>query len=62
MKPNHLGTARPTVTSPQPLRAIDRRPSGSAPGRNRSPSSGTAFSDLAHQGMLVFPFVSCDIS
>ncbi|SJL05827.1 uncharacterized protein ARMOST_09163 [Armillaria ostoyae] len=50
MKPNHLGTARPTVTSPQPLRAIDRRPSGSAPGRNRSPSSGTAFSDLAHQG------------
>ncbi|SJL04121.1 uncharacterized protein ARMOST_07481 [Armillaria ostoyae] len=50
MKPDHLGTARPTVTSPQPLRAIDRRPSGSAPGRNRSPSSGTAFSDLAHQG------------
>ncbi|KAF9023411.1 hypothetical protein BDZ89DRAFT_955713 [Hymenopellis radicata] len=43
--------ARPTVTSPQPLRALDRRPSGSGPsGRNRSPSSSTAFSDLAHQG------------
>ncbi|KAJ7596701.1 hypothetical protein C8J56DRAFT_918113 [Mycena floridula] len=43
--------ARPTVTAPQPLRAMDRRPSNSAQGaRNRSPSSGTAFSDLAHQG------------
>ncbi|KAH9486648.1 Rho GTPase-activating protein 15 [Psilocybe cubensis] len=43
--------ARPTVTAPQPLRALDRRPSGSTPGaRNRSPSSSTAFSDLAHQG------------
>ncbi|KIK71391.1 hypothetical protein GYMLUDRAFT_254611 [Collybiopsis luxurians FD-317 M1] len=42
---------RPTVTSPQPLRALDRRPSGSAPsGRNRSPSSNTAFADLAQQG------------
>ncbi|KAJ7101010.1 hypothetical protein C8R43DRAFT_245108 [Mycena crocata] len=39
------------VTSPQPLRALERRPSGSAPsGRNRSPSSSTAFSDLAHHG------------
>ncbi|CAK5279930.1 unnamed protein product, partial [Mycena citricolor] len=39
------------VTSPQPLRALERRPSGSAPsGRNRSPSSNTAFSDLAQQG------------
>ncbi|KAJ7456631.1 hypothetical protein FB451DRAFT_610867 [Mycena latifolia] len=39
------------VTSPQPLRALDRRPSGSAPsGRNRSPSSSTPFSDLAQQG------------
>ncbi|KAJ7693690.1 hypothetical protein B0H17DRAFT_1199797 [Mycena rosella] len=39
------------VTSPQPLRALDRRPSGSAPsGRNRSPSSSTAFSDLAQHG------------
>ncbi|KAJ6575529.1 hypothetical protein B0H10DRAFT_1963810 [Mycena sp. CBHHK59/15] len=39
------------VTSPQPLRALDRRPSGSAPsGRNRSPSSSGAFSDLAHHG------------
>ncbi|RDB29694.1 Rho GTPase-activating protein 27 [Hypsizygus marmoreus] len=43
--------SRPTVTAPQPLRALDRRPSGSGPpGRNRSPSSSTAFSDLAHQG------------
>ncbi|PFH54752.1 hypothetical protein AMATHDRAFT_44554 [Amanita thiersii Skay4041] len=42
---------RPTVTGPQPLRALDRRPSGSASvGRNRSPSSSTPFSDLAHQG------------
>ncbi|KAJ7169513.1 hypothetical protein C8R46DRAFT_1217206 [Mycena filopes] len=39
------------VTSPQPLRALERRPSGSAPSaRNRSPSSSTAFSDLAHHG------------
>lgn len=39
------------VTSPQPLRALERRPSGSAPsGRNRSPSSSTPFSDLAHHG------------
>ncbi|KAG6866016.1 hypothetical protein C0991_009424 [Blastosporella zonata] len=43
--------SRPTVTGPQPLRALDRRPSGSGPPpRNRSPSSSTAFSDLAHQG------------
>jgi hypothetical protein len=44
--------SRPTVTAPQPLRALDRRPSGSGlTGRNRSPtSSSTAFSDLAHQG------------
>ncbi|KAK0438023.1 hypothetical protein EV421DRAFT_1738650 [Armillaria borealis] len=32
MKPNHLGTARPTVTSPQPLRSIDRRPSSNKSG------------------------------
>lgn len=39
------------VTSPQPLRPLDRRPSGSGPKeRNRSPSSGTAFSDLASHG------------
>ncbi|KAJ7139686.1 hypothetical protein C8R44DRAFT_309860 [Mycena epipterygia] len=39
------------VTSPQPLRALERRPSGSAPSaRNRSPSSSTAFSDLAQHG------------
>jgi len=44
--------SRPTVTGPQPLRALDRRPSGSGlTGRNRSPSSSTAFSDLAHQGI-----------
>ncbi|KAE9395908.1 RhoGAP-domain-containing protein [Gymnopus androsaceus JB14] len=43
--------ARPTVTAPQPLRALDRRPSGSGQGgRNRSPSGNTAFSDLAQQG------------
>ncbi|KAG5648266.1 hypothetical protein DXG03_006225 [Asterophora parasitica] len=56
---HHLGNSRsnpsipsrPTVTGPQPLRALDRRPSGSGPtGRNRSPTSSTAFSDLAHQG------------
>lgn len=44
-------STRPTVTSPQPLRALERRPSGSAlGGRNRSPSGNTAFSDLAQQG------------
>ncbi|KAF8898486.1 hypothetical protein BD779DRAFT_1430902 [Infundibulicybe gibba] len=50
-KSNPSIPSKPTVTSPQPLRALDRRPSGSAPtGRNRSPSSSTPFSDLAHQG------------
>ncbi|KAF8912956.1 hypothetical protein CPB84DRAFT_1820455 [Gymnopilus junonius] len=50
-KSNPSIPSRPTVTAPQPLRALDRRPSGSVPsGRNRSPSSSTAFSDLAHQG------------
>lgn len=50
-KSNPSIPSRPTVTAPQPLRALDRRPSGSAPPpRNRSPSSSTAFSDLAHQG------------
>ena len=45
---------RPTVTAPQPLRALDRRPSGSGlTGRNRSPTSSTAFSDLAHQGKVL---------
>ncbi|KAF8656378.1 hypothetical protein AX16_002565 [Volvariella volvacea WC 439] len=48
---NPSAPSRPQVTSPQPLRALDRRPSGSAPsGRARSPSSSGAFSDLAHQG------------
>ncbi|KAF9569859.1 RhoGAP-domain-containing protein [Agrocybe pediades] len=50
-KGNPTMPSRPIVTSPQPLRALDRRPSGSVPtGRNRSPSSSTPFSDLAHQG------------
>ncbi|KAF5312338.1 hypothetical protein D9619_002972 [Psilocybe cf. subviscida] len=50
-KSNPSIPSRPTVTAPQPLRALDRRPSGSHhSGRNRSPSSTTAFSDLAHQG------------
>lgn len=39
------------VTAPQPLRPLDRRPSGSvAPVRARSPSTSTALQDLAHQG------------
>ncbi|KAI0317997.1 hypothetical protein OF83DRAFT_1171488 [Amylostereum chailletii] len=42
--------SRPTVTAPQPLRPMERRPSGSAPNRNRSPPTSTSFSDLAHQG------------
>ncbi|KII93467.1 hypothetical protein PLICRDRAFT_121785 [Plicaturopsis crispa FD-325 SS-3] len=50
-KSNPNVPSKPIVTSPQPLRPLDRRPSGSAPpARNRSPSSNTAFSDLAHQG------------
>ncbi|CAL1696188.1 unnamed protein product [Somion occarium] len=45
------GLTRPVVTSPQPLRPLERRASGSvATTRNRSPSSSTAFHDLAHQG------------
>ncbi|KAF8349806.1 hypothetical protein F5887DRAFT_877632 [Amanita rubescens] len=43
--------ANPSVTGQQPLRSLDRRPSGSAySNRNRSPSSSTPFYDLAHQG------------
>ncbi|KAG5352722.1 hypothetical protein C0989_000875 [Termitomyces sp. Mn162] len=54
-KSNPSIPSRPTVTGPQPLRALDRRPSGSGPPtRNRSPSSSTAFSDLAHQGKKQF--------
>ncbi|KAG6837886.1 hypothetical protein H0H93_013039 [Arthromyces matolae] len=54
-KSNPSIPSKPTVTGPQPLRALDRRPSGSgAPPRNRSPSSSTAFSDLAHQGKKQF--------
>ena len=48
---------RPQVASPQPLRALDRRPSGTYGGRNRSPTSSTAFSDLAHQGLSVCFFL-----
>ncbi|OCH92733.1 RhoGAP-domain-containing protein [Obba rivulosa] len=44
------GPTRPTVTSPQPLRPLDRRPSQHAGPRNRSPSTSTALQDLAHQG------------
>ncbi|KAF8640997.1 hypothetical protein AX17_000642 [Amanita inopinata Kibby_2008] len=47
----NVSRSNPTVTGPQPLRALDRRPSaGTSIGRNRSPSSSTPFSDLAHQG------------
>ena len=43
---------RPVVTAPQPLKPLERRASQSAhPARNRSPSTSTALSDLAHQGM-----------
>ncbi|KAK2461694.1 hypothetical protein APHAL10511_006157 [Amanita phalloides] len=43
--------SRPGASGQQPLRPLDRRPSGSAySGRNRSPSSSTPFHDLAHQG------------
>lgn len=42
---------KPVVTSPHPLRPLDRRPSGSMPStRSRSPSTNTAFSDLASHG------------
>ncbi|GJE85925.1 RhoGAP-domain-containing protein [Phanerochaete sordida] len=46
------GSGKPVVTAPQPLRPLDRRPSThqNAPARNRSPSTSTALSDLAHQG------------
>ncbi|TRM65964.1 hypothetical protein BD626DRAFT_194822 [Schizophyllum amplum] len=47
-KPNPAVGVR--VTSPQPLRPLERRTSLGQGSRNRSPSSGTAFSDLAHQG------------
>ncbi|KIJ21430.1 hypothetical protein PAXINDRAFT_164934 [Paxillus involutus ATCC 200175] len=44
--------SRPVVTAPQPLRPLDRRPSGTTHmARNRSPStSGTTFSDFAQHG------------
>jgi hypothetical protein len=53
LKNNGSNPGRPTVTSPQPLRALDRRPSASGIPRNRSPSSSTPFSEFAHQGMPV---------
>ncbi|TFK57655.1 RhoGAP-domain-containing protein [Heliocybe sulcata] len=45
-------TSKSLVTAPQPLRPVERRPSGGpgGTGRNRSPSSSTALQDLAHQG------------
>ena len=50
-KSNPQVSSKLVVTSPQPLRPLDRRPSGGSPNaRNRSPSTNTAFSDLAHQG------------
>ncbi|OJA07951.1 hypothetical protein AZE42_05927 [Rhizopogon vesiculosus] len=43
--------SRPVVTGPQPLRPLDRRPSGSAPvPRHRSPSTSGTFSDIAQHG------------
>jgi len=49
--------SKPVVTSPHPLRPLDRRPSGSMPTtRNRSPSTNTAFSDLASHGKLYVLF------
>ncbi|KAI0063187.1 RhoGAP-domain-containing protein [Artomyces pyxidatus] len=50
-KSNPSLPSKPVVTAPQPLRPLDRKPSGSAPStRNRSPSTTTALSDLAHHG------------
>ncbi|KAK7694250.1 hypothetical protein QCA50_001430 [Cerrena zonata] len=50
-----IGMGRPVVTSPQPLRPLERRASGSAATtRNRSPSSSTTFHELAHQGKKQF--------
>ncbi|KAF8557363.1 RhoGAP-domain-containing protein [Imleria badia] len=49
---NPVLPSRPLVTAPQPLRPLDRRPSGTTHvARNRSPSnSGTTFSDFAQHG------------
>src|SRR6266850_2317523 len=47
---NHNPPSKTYVASPQPLRPLDRKPSSGAP-RNRSPSSSTAFSDLAQHGI-----------
>ncbi|KAF8446335.1 hypothetical protein L210DRAFT_3610805 [Boletus edulis BED1] len=49
---NPVLPSRPVVTAPQPLRPLDRRPSGTTHvARNRSPStSGTTFSDFAQHG------------
>jgi hypothetical protein len=52
-KSNPSLPTKPVVTSPHPLRPLDRRPSGSMPTtRNRSPSANTPFSDLASHGKL----------
>ncbi|KAH0838640.1 hypothetical protein J3R83DRAFT_6965 [Lanmaoa asiatica] len=49
---NPVLPSRPIVAAPQPLRPLDRRPSGTTHvPRNRSPStSGTTFSDFAQHG------------
>ncbi|KAG8220143.1 hypothetical protein J3R82DRAFT_1169 [Butyriboletus roseoflavus] len=49
---NPVLPSRPIVTAPQPLRPLDRRPSGTTHvARTRSPStSGTTFSDFAQHG------------
>ena len=49
----NLPSSKTSVASPQPLRPLDRKPSSGGP-RNRSPSSSTAFSDLAQHGIDVF--------
>ncbi|KAI9572604.1 hypothetical protein HD554DRAFT_2202498 [Boletus coccyginus] len=53
---NPVLPSRPVVAAPQPLRPIDRRPSGTTHvARNRSPStSGTSFSDFAQHGKKQF--------
>ncbi|KAL0950641.1 hypothetical protein HGRIS_007429 [Hohenbuehelia grisea] len=64
LHPSGSPPSKPTVTAPQPLRALDRRASGTTPSsrsrnrspaapgatRTRSPSVSGPFSDLAQQG------------
>ncbi|KAM6498376.1 hypothetical protein JOM56_006324 [Amanita muscaria] len=48
---NPSASSRPTVPGSQPIRPLDRRPSGSIySSRNRSPSGSMPFLDIAHQG------------